>query len=267
MAQRASRRGAPGPCCHHGCMDLVERRDGELGHRHPWEQARRRLIVDLTARAAADRSLSLVDGLDIGSGDAWLAERLADDLGLARVDALDIAYSDEDLQTLRSEHVVPVRECPDSTYDVAFLLDVIEHVADDVALLQLAREHLRESGIVVVSVPAWPRLATSHDIALGHHRRYTPSTLRAAIEASGLVPTQIGGAFSLLLPVRAAQRALEHRRGARDLPHIGSWEGGALTSNVTSAILRADVGVGRQLAASGLPAPGLSLWAVASLPR
>lgn len=231
--------------------------------RHPWEQARRNLVGDVVREAAAARGLRLDAALDIGSGDAWLAAGLGADLALRHVDALDIAYSDDDLRELATDVVRPVRACPDRAYDVAFLLDVIEHVPDDQVLLRLARDHVVPAGLVMVSVPAWPRLATMHDVALGHHRRYTPGRLRAALDDAGLRTIATGGAFSALLPIRAAQRIVEQRRGARDLPDLGQWTGGERVTAAVTAVLTADARLGRRAAAHGIPLPGLSVWALA----
>ena len=42
------------------------------------------------------------------------------------------------------------------------------------------------AGIILIFVPAIQALYGPHDAALGHHRRYSKRTLRAAFEAAGL---------------------------------------------------------------------------------
>jgi SAM-dependent methyltransferase len=244
-------------------VDLVERQADGANLRHPWEQARRTLVGEVVRDTAAARGLELRDALDIGSGDAWLAKGLADDLGLRHVDALDIGYSDADIVELTTDVVSAVRETPDRTYDAAFLLDVIEHVPDDQVLLRLAHDHVSPDGLVMVSVPAWPRMATQHDVALGHYRRYTPARLRSALAGAGLREIALGGAFGALLPVRAVQRVVEQRRGARELPNLGTWQGGELVTSAVTSALTWDARLGRALAGRGVPAPGLSVWAIA----
>jgi len=70
-------------------------------------------------------------------------------------------------------------------YDVVLLLDVIEHLDDDVAGLRAARRCLRDEGLLVVAVPAYPSLWSAHDVALGHRRRYTAIELRRVVELAG----------------------------------------------------------------------------------
>ena len=71
-------------------------------------------------------------------------------------------------------------------FDIATLFDVIEHVADDVALLVEARAVLRAGGHVVVTVPAGPRLWTTYDEVIGHKRRYDRDVLISALTRAGL---------------------------------------------------------------------------------
>ena len=62
---------------------------------------------------------------------------------------------------------------PPGWAEVVLLLDVIEHVDDDVATLGAARTGVGEGGLLVVTVPAYQWLWSGHDEVLGHRRRYT----------------------------------------------------------------------------------------------
>src|SRR4029079_14886838 len=66
-------------------------------------------------------------------------------------------------------------------YDLILLLDVLEHIADDVAALAAARRALRPGGHLLVTVPALPWLWSRHDEANHHHRRYLPRGLRRSL--------------------------------------------------------------------------------------
>ena len=67
-------------------------------------------------------------------------------------------------------------------------MNVLEHILDDVTALKELAELLVPAGAVVLWVPAYPALYGDFDRLVGHHRRYTPATLRATVEAAGLVP-------------------------------------------------------------------------------
>ena len=61
---------------------------------------------------------------------------------------------------------------------VAF--NVLEHVEDDVGALRGARARLRPGGVVVMLAPAFELAMSRFDREIGHYRRYSKHTLRAA---------------------------------------------------------------------------------------
>lgn len=67
------------------------------------------------------------------------------------------------------------------TFDTIILLDVLEHIENDVELLQRLRQSLSPDGTLLLKVPALDYLYNSLDKAVGHHRRYTPKTLQDSL--------------------------------------------------------------------------------------
>ncbi len=67
-----------------------------------------------------------------------------------------------------------------SEYDTLLYIDVLEHIEDDAAEMARAAEHVKPGGHVVVLSPAHQWLYTPFDKAIGHFRRYTKRSLRAA---------------------------------------------------------------------------------------
>jgi SAM-dependent methyltransferase len=90
---------------------------------------------------------------------------------------------------------------PESGFDLILLLDVVEHVDRPYRLLRRAASLLRPAGRVVVTVPAFKWLWTSHD-ALNHHvLRYTAKEIGRLMSDAGLTAIETGYLFqSLLLP-------------------------------------------------------------------
>ncbi|HEX8251850.1 MAG TPA: bifunctional glycosyltransferase/class I SAM-dependent methyltransferase [Thermoanaerobaculia bacterium] len=71
-------------------------------------------------------------------------------------------------------------------FDTITLINVLEHTADDVALLRRAAQLLVPGGRVVIFVPAGQSLYGSIDDALGHARRYERDELVAKLQQAGL---------------------------------------------------------------------------------
>ncbi|MGH7569961.1 MAG: class I SAM-dependent methyltransferase [Gemmatimonadales bacterium] len=77
-------------------------------------------------------------------------------------------------------------------FDTVVCLNVLEHVADDLGSLRAIRRLLTPgAGRLLLLVPALPALYGTLDVALGHHRRYTPRDLRAKFTAAGFRTVQL----------------------------------------------------------------------------
>ena len=177
-------------------MDLCEARQCGFtpAARHPWELTRLAIVQRLIAR-----HLTLDPGavvLDVGCGDTFVVEQLALANPLASCYALDTAFTDELLAHYRAQLQAPNvfvsssldAITPPHAVSLVLLMDVLEHIADDEEFLTtlLAHPAILPETRIFVTVPSYQSLFGSHDIALGHHRRYSNRRLRRLLEAAGL---------------------------------------------------------------------------------
>ncbi len=86
-------------------------------------------------------------------------------------------------------------------------INVLEHIEDDADALRRMAELTSPGGHVVIWVPGYQQLYGEFDRAVGHVRRYTPTTLRDAFERAGLSalevkPVNLLGGFAWWLTVR-----------------------------------------------------------------
>lgn len=70
-------------------------------------------------------------------------------------------------------------------------LNVLEHIEDDRGALASMASLVEPGGTVVMWVPGYMQLYGDFDRRVGHVRRYTPSTLRAAFDGAGLVTRDV----------------------------------------------------------------------------
>jgi len=75
----------------------------------------------------------------------------------------------------------------DMLFDSIVYINVLEHIENDAAELELAQTLLRPGGSVLIVVPAHQWLYARVDRLTGHFRRYSKRTLGSVIFSSGLV--------------------------------------------------------------------------------
>jgi SAM-dependent methyltransferase len=100
----------------------------------------------------------------------------------------------------------------DPPVDSVVAINLLEHLADDVEALRSMAAMAVPGGNVVLIVPGYPALYGEFDRAVGHLRRYTPATLRRAVEAAGLEvavlrPVNLLGGLAWWVAVRRGGRA------------------------------------------------------------
>jgi SAM-dependent methyltransferase len=86
-------------------------------------------------------------------------------------------------------------------YDMILLMDVIEHLDDDMDFLQTSLKHLKPGGIVAINVPAHMSLYSKYDKVAGHKRRYNRERLRLLFESSSVTPLAIVNWGFSMVPV------------------------------------------------------------------
>jgi hypothetical protein len=246
-------------------MDLIERPGGVV-RRHPWELSRARFFLALLERLEL---LGTTDRwLDVGAGDAWFAQQLRRVLPSgARLTCWDAFYPTP--QPPEWAEAFPGIEFsaqrPDGLFGGVLMLDVVEHVEDDVGFVrEVVEQSLAPRGWVLVSVPAYQSLCSAHDTALKHFRRYAPRAICSVLESAGLEVHARGGLFHGLLPVRGAQVVVERYRPPATTPTgIGAWHGGPRLTRALTAALDAEARASLALATRRLPTPpGLTTWAL-----
>ena len=76
-------------------------------------------------------------------------------------------------------------ELPDAFCDGIVLLNVLEHIEDDMTALKQIHRMLRTGGVFVIEVPAGPSLYDPFDRLVGHFRRYLMRDLVWKVEGAG----------------------------------------------------------------------------------
>lgn len=223
---------------------------------HWWFNARREFIVRLVR--------DLVPGpgrvLDVGCGTGYFLEALPPDLEPWGVDMSETA-----VRMCRERGLVRVHpgtsddlsRVSGERYDVITLLDVVEHLDDDLGALRNAKALLKPGGSLVVTVPAYRWMWSRHDDLCHHRRRYTRGEVEVLLRSAGLEPDYVTYFNCRLFPLAWAVRSW--RKWTRDTT---SEEMALPSPGVNSLLRRIFLGEGARLARRGQYPFGLSILAV-----
>lgn len=235
----------------------IYQRMAEIDRTHWWFAARRRIVTALI-RAHAPRSSGLKI-LEVGCG---TGSNIAMLQAFGSVDAVEPDDFARAFASTRSGVVVKGGYLPDGValadghYDLIVLLDVLEHIPDDLPALTALRTKLAPGGRLLVTVPAMPWLWSAHDVAHHHQRRYTATTLKRVFAEAGFRVRHRSYFNTLLFPMIVAVRALHKLTGK---------EGGddAIPGPLVNRLLERLFGAERHLVARGSLPFGVSLALVA----
>lgn len=196
---------------------IVYDRMAEHDGRHWWYRARREILAAYLARYGGLPADARI--LEIGCGTGHNLPMLA---RFGTVEAIEI---DARARAIAAERLgrpvgdAPLPELPGvarGAYDLVAVLDVVEHIAQDVAALRAMGDCLKPGGKILITVPAHQWLWSAHDVVNHHQRRYSKATLAAAIAAAGLRHQGLRYFNSLLFPLAVAARIAGRLTGKDD---------------------------------------------------
>ncbi len=176
-----------------------------------WHRARRTIIHQLLRHAVTGSDYLILD-VGGGTGATSISLRqfgrvIATDLSpeatvIARGRGLEAARMDAGNLAVASQSI-----------DIVVVLDVIEHLEDDRALVRELMRVLKPGGVLMATVPAYKWLWSSHDVANQHFRRYRRRELARLLRTGGFdVEVCSYVMMSMLFPA-AAYRLLERLPG------------------------------------------------------
>lgn len=255
-------------------MDICEATslEREKINRHPWELARIEVVKNFLTPIIAQNSKATI--LDLGCGDVFVAQQLSYQYSKATFHCVDIAFTPEIIATISE----PIKNLPISLYsstqelnktiskkvDVVLLLDVIEHIEDEVTFLK----ELNQSGLidsntkVIITVPAYQKLFSNHDVYLKHFRRYNIALLNNHLQQACFESKKTGYFFFSLLLVRVLQKLFQGNKTVDAEKGIGAYQSKGWADTLFVKTLYLDFLIGKFFRIFGIKLPGLSCFSI-----
>lgn len=184
-------------------MDLKEDQIlGEKIEEHWYYRSKSRALLKLVAPLGSGNIL------DVGAGSGFFSKFLLSHSPAVSATCVDPFYPEETDDRHAGKPILFRRSCEDANVDLVLMMDVLEHVDDDLAMLNEYIEKVPVGTRFLITVPAFQFLWSDHDVFLEHHRRYTLAGLIRLVEGAGLVVEKRAYYFGVIFPLVAATRLL-----------------------------------------------------------
>ena len=191
----------------------------ELEAEHFWFVARNQLIVGLATKFFPGACRFL----EIGCGTGFVLRAIAGSRRWERLIGSELhpaglAHARKRLPSEAEFVQMDARDIPAvGVFDLAGAFDVIEHIADDEAVLRGLRAAAQTGGGCIIAVPQHPWLWSRADEVAHHVRRYRRGELETKVRRNGFEVLFSSSFTALLLPFMAASRlARNNKDGDQD---------------------------------------------------
>ncbi len=179
----------------------------KVENEHWWFVARRKIIDNVLRKLNLGNALNILD-VGCGNGDnLTILSHYGEVVALER--------ENEVLKRAQARNIGHVfkGELPDGIpddikkdKDLIVMLDVLEHIDDDVGTIRVLKEWIRKNGTLLITVPAYQFLYGTHDKLHHHKRRYTVTQLKEVIETNGWKVQYISYFNTFLFPLALLDR-------------------------------------------------------------
>ncbi|TLP39622.1 class I SAM-dependent methyltransferase [Arcobacter arenosus] len=147
---------------------------------HWWFKARREIIREKLNKLNIKKDSTI---LEIGCGTGGNIPMLKK---YGKVYAIEM---DDYAIEISSKHNIQIKKASfpienpfENKFDLICMFDVLEHIENDIVALEQIKKMLTKDGILIITVPAYTWLYSTHDKFLHHKRRYTLSKIESLVK-------------------------------------------------------------------------------------
>ncbi len=199
-----------------------------LEKKHFWFKARREVLALCLQRSLPEDQSEHPLVLDAGCGTGGNLDTLSQFGTTFGVDNSQLACCFAPIEWRDRLAQGDLRHLPmqSDMFNVVSLLDVLEHVHDQQMVLSELRRILKPGGALLLTVPAYKHLWSSHDTVHKHQRRYRKAELLKELVNAGFKVKYLSYYNTYLYPLVASVRLIKKIMGTQeesDLQMPADW--------------------------------------------
>jgi SAM-dependent methyltransferase len=186
-------------------------------NRHWWFVARRAIVASVLKRRLRPGARVL----DVGCGTGFVLEVLRDTFEVKGVEpeaSVRQRAHPSIAPLIAAGSAFDLDSAGPRPFDAVLMLDVLEHIADDVGALKSVLGRLAPEGFLLITVPAYKLLWSRHDVDHGHQRRYSRELLRRTVTAAGGTVEHLTNFNARLFPLALLNRLAGSSSAGLKLP-------------------------------------------------
>lgn len=186
-------------------MDLKEQEIlGNEIHRHWYYVSKGRAMKTFLG------DIRVPEILDVGAGSGIFSRQLMDANICDSSICVDPNYVEEKSEIYHGKKILFVKNINKTSQKLILMMDVLEHVSDDLDLLRKYADQMDAGTHLFITVPAFQTLWSPHDVFLEHYRRYSITMLENIVKKAGLTPVKSRYFFGILFPAVATIRLFKN---------------------------------------------------------
>ncbi|BBD62460.1 hypothetical protein NIES2109_53040 [Nostoc sp. HK-01] len=151
---------------------------------HWWFVGRRRIVEALIRQLKLPKQAKILEAGCATGGNLSMLARYGE-VAAMELDETACLLANERRVTTVQQGSLPDKIPFTSQYDLIVILDVLEHIDDDLAALEALSSRLNPNSWLLITVPAYQFLWSYHDEINHHKRRYTLKKLQRVVKQAG----------------------------------------------------------------------------------
>jgi hypothetical protein len=201
-------------------MDLKELESGVDQKTHWYYQSKKVPLFRYFEKVVkeAGRKITVID---FGSGSGFFAYELFEAYPEHIDDVLliDIGYSEEELEETKNAPVKKLHHIPQGVDNcIVIMMDVLEHIENDYAIIEDIKKRVGSNAWYFITVPAFMSVWSTHDVYLGHYRRYTIPMVKKLMAHHRCTITNQYYIFAAIFPLVWLVRKLKKNEQSMEAP-------------------------------------------------